>query len=56
MCAQCWTAAATAATGATGLRAYAAGRRPRWLTEARLKALSISLIAVAIFLATVRIS
>jgi hypothetical protein len=56
MCAQCWTAAATAASGATGLRAFAAGMRPRWLSEARLKALSIGLITVAIMLATVRIS
>jgi len=40
-------AAATAATAATGLRAWLALRRPRWLTPARMRRASAALIAVA---------
>lgn len=44
-----------AATGATGLRAWAAAKRPSWLTDGRLKALSGGLIAVAIVFASVSV-
>ncbi|MBA2763859.1 MAG: hypothetical protein H0U42_04135 [Thermoleophilaceae bacterium] len=43
MCVQCWTAAATAGTAATGFRAYLAARSPAWLSERRLRGLTAAL-------------
>jgi hypothetical protein len=48
MCAQCMATAATAGAAATGLRAWAAARRPAWLTDGRLRALTAALIAIAV--------
>jgi hypothetical protein len=54
MCIQCYTAAATAVTGATGFRAVIASRRPRWLTPLRLRRLTIVLMTLAVLAAGVR--
>jgi hypothetical protein len=51
MCAQCMATAVTATAAATGLRAWAAARRPAWLTEPRLKALTVALLSVAVLAA-----
>ena len=56
MCAQCWTAAATAVGGATGLRAWIATRSPSWATPARMKLLTLSLLLVAVLAASLRFS
>jgi hypothetical protein len=48
MCAQCMATAATATAAATGVRAWAAARSPSWMTPARLKALTVALLAVAV--------
>jgi len=53
MCAGCMTTAATAAGAAAGLRAWMAARAPVWLTPARLKAASATLIAIAVSIAAV---
>ena len=55
MCATCWTTAATAVTGATGLRVWAANRRPEWLTDSRLRVLTVALLSLAVLVAAVRI-
>jgi hypothetical protein len=47
--------AATAATGATGLRAWAAARQPPWLNERRLRLLTIALLTIAIGIASIRL-
>jgi hypothetical protein len=51
VCAQCMATAATATAAATGLRAWAAAQRPAWLTEGRLKALTVALLSVAVLAA-----
>lgn len=48
MCAQCMAAAATAAAGATGVRAWLATRRWSWLTPARLQRATFALLALGI--------
>jgi hypothetical protein len=53
MCAQCMATAATATAAASGVRAWAAARRPGWLTEPRLRALTIALIAIAVTAAAI---
>jgi hypothetical protein len=53
MCAQCMATAATATAAATGVRAWAAARNPRWLTERRLKALTVALLSIAVLAAGV---
>ena len=53
MCAQCMAGAATVAAGATGLRAWLAAARFRWVTPARLKRLTVALLAVAAALVSV---
>jgi hypothetical protein len=55
MCATCWATAATAVTGATGVRVWAANRRPEWLTDSRLRALTVALLTLALLVAAVRI-
>jgi hypothetical protein len=40
--------AASATAAATGLRAWAAARRPDWLTPARLRILTVALLTVAV--------
>ena len=52
MCAQCMMAATTAAAGATGIRAWLATRRFRWLTPRRMRFASIALIGVALVAAS----
>jgi hypothetical protein len=53
MCAQCMATAATATAAASGVRAWAAARSPDWLTEGRLRALTIALIAIAVTAAAI---
>jgi hypothetical protein len=53
MCAQCMATAATATAAATGVRAWAAARSPDWLTESRLRALTVALIAIAVTAAAI---
>jgi len=48
MCAQCMAAAATAAVGATGIRAWLATRGWAWLTPLRLRRATIALLVVAL--------
>jgi hypothetical protein len=48
MCAQCMATAATAAAGATGLRAWLSARGFAWVTPRRLRFITGALIAVAI--------
>jgi hypothetical protein len=56
MCAQCMMGAATAAAGATGMRAWLAARGFSWLTPARMRAITIALIAIALVAASVGLS
>jgi hypothetical protein len=51
MCMQCLATAATVGTAATGLRAWLAARRPRWLTP-RLLRLATGVLLVAGVLAS----
>jgi hypothetical protein len=53
MCAQCMMGAATAAAGATGMRAWLAARGFAWMTPARMRAVTIALIAIALVAASV---
>lgn len=53
MCAQCMATATIAAGTATGLRAWAAARRPAWLSEGRLRALTATLLTLAVAVAGV---
>lgn len=53
MCAQCMASAATVAAGATGLRAWLAAARFRWVTPVRLKRLTAGLLAVAVAIVSV---
>jgi hypothetical protein len=53
MCAQCMATAATATAAATGVRAWAAARSPEWLTERRLRALTVVLLTIAVLAAGV---
>jgi hypothetical protein len=52
MCTQCVMGAATAAAGATGMRAWLASRRFAWMTPRRMRLASASLIAVALLAAS----
>jgi hypothetical protein len=56
MCAQCMMGAATAAAGATGMRAWLAARGFSWMTPARMRAITIALIAIALVAASVGLS
>ena len=53
MCAQCMMAASTAAAGATGIRAWLAAKRFSWLTPARLRVVTLTLIAAALVASSV---
>jgi hypothetical protein len=53
MCAQCMMGAATAAAGATGIRAWLATRGFTWVTPRRLRAITIVLVAAALVLASI---
>ena len=55
MCAQCMVTATVAVGTATGVRAWAAARRPRWLTAPRLTRLTGGLLALALVAAGVSI-
>ncbi|NLT06132.1 MAG: hypothetical protein GXY03_07455 [Solirubrobacterales bacterium] len=48
MCAQCMAAAATAAAGATGIRAWLGTRRWAWLTPRRLRRATVALLALGL--------
>jgi hypothetical protein len=53
MCAQCMMGAATAAAGATGMRAWLAARGFSWMTPARLRAVTVALVLVALVAASI---
>ncbi len=48
MCVQCMGTAVVAVGSATGIRAYVAARRPRWMTPGRLKFATAALMSVAV--------
>jgi hypothetical protein len=48
MCAQCMAGAVTAVGAASGARAFLATRRYRWLTQRRLKAITVALAVAAV--------
>lgn len=50
MCVQCMVGAMTAGAAATGSRAWLAAYSPRWLTAARLRAVTVTLLGVAFVL------
>jgi hypothetical protein len=52
---QCAVTAATAVGGAAGLRAWAAARRPTWLSPQRLRLLTAALLTIAVVVAGVRL-
>jgi hypothetical protein len=56
MCAQCMAGAATAVGAASGARAYLATRRYRWLTERRLRAITVALAIAAVVAASTLLS
>ncbi|HEX6390889.1 MAG TPA: hypothetical protein VFZ89_15620 [Solirubrobacteraceae bacterium] len=45
---QCMAGAMTAGAGATGARAYLAHKRYTWLTARRMRALTLTLLGVAL--------
>jgi hypothetical protein len=53
MCAQCMAAAATAAAGATGIRAWLAARGFAWVTPRRLRLMTGVLFALALTVAAI---
>jgi hypothetical protein len=53
VCAQCVMGAATAAAGATGIRAWLATRRIPWLAPRRMRLVTVSLIVAALVAASV---
>jgi hypothetical protein len=53
MCAQCMATAATAAAGASGLRAWLAARGFSWVTPRRLRWITGILLAFALVMAAV---
>jgi hypothetical protein len=53
MCAQCMAAAATAAAGATGMRAWLAARGFSWVTPRRLRWVTRGLLALALTFAAI---
>jgi hypothetical protein len=56
MCMQCMAGAMTAVGAASGLRAWLASRGFGWLTPARLRFATASLIAAAVIVASVGFS
>jgi len=56
MCAQCMMGAMTAGAGATGARTWLATRHWTWLTEQRLKRITVTLISVALVAAATLLS
>ncbi len=56
MCAQCMMGAVTAGAGATGARSWLATRRWSWLTEQRLRRITVALLATALVAAATLLS
>lgn len=52
MCVQCMMGAMTAGAGATGVRSWLGTRRWAWLTPLRLKRITVGLLVVALFAAS----
>ncbi len=50
MCVQCMAGAMTAGAAATGARAWLAAHAPLWLTPARLRAVTVTLLGGALLL------
>lgn len=48
MCMQCMAGAMTAGATATGVRAWLVARAPRWLTERRRRAMTVTLVACGV--------
>jgi hypothetical protein len=53
MCAQCMMGATIAAAGATGTRAWLAGKSFRWMTPSRLRRATVFLVAVGFVISAV---
>jgi hypothetical protein len=51
MCMQCAATAAAAVGSASGIRAWVRARGSRWATPARLRALTVALMVVAVLVA-----
>jgi hypothetical protein len=56
MCAQCMMGAVTAGAGATGARSWLATREWSWLTEQRLRRITVALLATALVAAATLLS
>jgi hypothetical protein len=56
MCVQCMMGAMTAGAGATGARSWLATRSWSWLTEQRLRRITLALITVALVAAATLLS
>jgi hypothetical protein len=56
MCAQCVMGAATAAAGVSGMRAWLAAKRFRWMTPRRLQLATASLILIGVIGSSVGLS
>jgi len=48
MCIQCMASAMTAGAAATGMRAFVASHKPRWMTARRLKLTTCALLAIGV--------
>ena len=55
MCARCMATAASAAAGATGIRAWLAARGCKWAAPRRLRLVTGALLSAAVAVAAVRI-
>ena len=51
MCMQCMATAMTAGAAATGMRAWIATHKPRWMTPKRLKITTAAILAVGVLAA-----
>lgn len=56
MCVQCVAGAMTAGAAASGTRAWIAAHAPRWITPARMRAITVTLLSVALVLSATVLS
>jgi hypothetical protein len=54
MCMQCMATAATTVGAASGIRAWLAYKRPAWITDRRLRIVTVALLTLAVLAAAVR--
>jgi hypothetical protein len=55
MCIQCMTYAVTSVGAAGGLRSWVAAKNPAWLTQRRLRLLTVALLTIAVLVSGVRV-